>query len=87
MSEDHPLHKAVTSLPDLAAGIEVVAIQFSKEASKCQVEANQMMASVAAQDSADDNRWRPPLRAWGMLAGAMAIATTIATLVASYAAM
>ncbi len=80
--DDHPLKEAIEGLPILAEGMEAIAVQFDIEASKMQGEGSQMMGQVAAQDTAEDARWRPPLRAWALLTAAMTVATTISTLVA-----
>lgn len=78
---DHPLKPAIEALPTLADGLEGIAVQFDAEASKLQADGSQLMGQVAAQDTADEARWRPPLRAWVLLAAAMAVATTVSTLV------
>ncbi len=83
------LRAAVHALPTLPNGLELIAKQFDSESSRRQTECNQQMAEVAAQDTASESaesaRWRPPLRAWGYLALMTTTASTIATLVASYA--
>ncbi len=79
--DDHPLKPAIEALPTLADGLEGIAAQFDVEASKLQADGSQLMGQVAAQDTADEARWRPPLRAWALLAAAMAVSTTVATLV------
>ena len=78
--DDHPLKVAIEALPTLAEGLEGIAMQFDVEAGKQQVEGSQIMGQVAAQDTADEARWRPPLRAWLLLAAAMTVSTTGATL-------
>ena len=79
--DDHPMKASIEALPTLAEGIEGIAVQFDAEASKLQAEGSQLMGQVAAQDTADEARWRPPLRAWLLLTAAMSVATTLATLV------
>lgn len=83
--DDHPLMAAVVALPTLAAGVESVAAQLDAQSMRSQAAGSKLMGQVAAMDEARESRWRPPLRAWGMLAAAMTIATTVATLFASYA--
>ena len=79
--DDHPLKVTIEALPTLAGGMGSIAQQFDTEASKMQGEGSQIMGQVAALDTADEARWRPPLRAWALLAAALTVSTTVSTLV------
>lgn len=59
--------------------------KFNALAVEQQQEGSQILARVAAQDTAAEARWRPPLRAWAMLAAGLTVATTVATIAARYA--
>ncbi len=83
--DDHPLRGTIDSLPTLAVGLEKIAVQFDKEGAARQAQGQQIMGAVAAQDTAQEARWRPPLRAWALLTLALAVATTLSTLAAIYA--
>ncbi len=79
--DDHPLRDAIEALPTLAESMERIALQFDAEAGKMQATGSQIMGQVAGQDTAEEVRWRPPLRAWALLAAAMTVSTTVSTLV------
>ncbi len=80
LPDDHPLKEAIEFLPCLAGPMEQIALQFDAEAGKMQGEGSRIMGQVAAGDTSEDARWRPPLRAWALLTAAMAVATTVSTL-------
>lgn len=85
LPDDHPSKAAVDSLPVLADGLTQIAAQFDKRADACRLEGNRVLGQLAASETAEDARWRPPLRAWGLLVLAMCVSTTVATLAAVYA--
>lgn len=85
MPEDHPLYPAVQALPTLAGGVESVAQQLDAQASKHQVAGSQLMGKIALMEKAQESRWKAPMRAWALLALTMSVATTVATLAATYA--
>lgn len=80
LPDNHPLRENITALPTLAEYLEGTAAQFSRKAGELQTEGSQFMGNVAAHNTADKARWRPPLRAWLMLVGAMTVITTLSTL-------
>ena len=79
--DDHPLRNTIEALPTLAVSIEDIAVQFATMAGQQQMEGSKIMSRVAALDTADEVRWRPPLRAWLLLAACMTVSTVLATLV------
>lgn len=85
--DDHPLREAIEQLPILADGLENVAQQFESEASKLQTRGSQAMGSLAAQDEAQEARWRPPWRAWGMLTLAITVATMVSSMASTWFAI
>ncbi len=65
-------------------GFDELAKQFQEESDKCKTKGSRLMAKVATCNRAEENRWKPPLRAWGMLVLAMMISTTVATLASKW---
>ena len=80
MPDGHPLWDAVQKLPDLAESIVPIASNLDKNANLQQRAGSEMMGKLAAQETSAAARWRPPLRAWALLALAMCFATTVSTL-------
>ena len=80
-----PTYPVECDLPVLAEGLEAIARNLDTVAGQHRDSASRIMGQVAAQDTAREVRWRPPLRAWGMLTLAMTVATAVSTLGATYA--
>lgn len=81
-----PAAAAVDALPTLMGALDTIIAGANAESGAQQSAANQMMGKLAARGEAQDARWRPPLRAWGMLALAMIPAVTVATVAALWVA-
>ena len=80
--DDHPARAGVEALASLADPfIQAVADQGA-QAQAAQSQASQIMGRVAQMETAKEERWKPPLRAWAMLAAMMVLSTTVATIAA-----
>lgn len=82
LPHDHPARAAVEALPSLAAPLLQASSDQGAQAQAAQSQASQIMGRVAQMETAKEERWRPPLRAWALLAAMMTLATTVSTIAA-----